>query len=1091
VTGRFALTAEQEATLEQMLRADGFDPVGPAPIPRVRDRRHLPLSFTQERLWFLAQLAPGSPAYHDHAALELIGPLQVEALERGLAEIVRRHEALRTTFRSIDGQPVQVVGEPRTMPLCVHDLRALPESRRIAEARRVAVVEARRPFDLEQGPLLRWSLLRLGAGEHVLLLAAHHLVSDGWSMGIFLRELAALYAAFIEGRPSPLPDVPIQYGDFAAWQRRELGEPELRRLLAYWRQELQGAVGSPSLTADLPAPEGSLDRGRTCCVELPGGLVAALRELSRREGATPFMTLLAAYQATLARCGGQGRVLVGSPVAGRSRMELDGLIGCFVNTIVLGADLTGDPSFRSLLAQVRERCRSAYAHQDLPFERLVEDLHPDRGAERTPLFQTVFVLHDVALADVRFPGLRIAPLAVDAGTARFDLSTAVTDVDGRLECRLTYRADLFERATIERLADRYRRLLESVIADPDRRLSSAPLLDEAERRRLLAQAEGPSGDFRLHRCVHTLFEEQVARTPDRTALVCGERAVTYRELDALTNGVAARLRALGIGPEARVAICMERSVELVSAILGVLKAGGAYVPLDPGHPDRRLGLLVRDSGAQALVADRSNCSRFRDEPLATVVLDASPQVAAPADPSRVEGRPANLAYVIYTSGSTGQPKGVMVAHRSVVNLVAALADAAYPKGEEALRIGLNGPFSFDTSVKQWTQLLRGHTVHVLPDEVRRDARQLVAYVRRHRLDVLDCTPSQLRTLLDVGLLDPAEHAPTRLLVGGESIDADLWHRIARAGGERVRNVYGPTECTVDATAFPVIGERPVIGRPLANVSALVLDAGLDLAPAGVPGELCIAGEGVARGYLGLPGLTAARFVPDPFAARPGGRLYRTGDRARWLQDGTIEFLGRVDAQLKVRGVRIEPGEIEAALARHPLVRHAVVVARPDVNGGRLVAHLAAAGPISTGELRTFARGLLPEPMVPTDFVTHEALPLTAHGKVNRRALAAIAPSPARLTPPRTAVEDTLAAIWAEVLDVDGVGIHDAFFDLGGHSLLATRALARVNDAFGVDLPLRTLFDAPTVAGFAAVVESARHSPVHAVHIRADVEEVEL
>jgi amino acid adenylation domain-containing protein len=1090
VSPRFELTEAQQASLERQLRAEGFDLAVDAPIPRTLDGGPAPLSYAQERLWFLEQLAPGNPAYHDHAALRLRGRLQVPALRRALAEIVRRHEALRTTFAVTEGRPVQVV-TPATPELMVMDLPDRPATAQAAEVRRLAVEQARQPFDLRHGPLLRSTLLRLSPREHVLLLAAHHIVSDGWSMALFLGELGALYEAFSAGRPSPLDPLPLQYSDVARWQRRGSQDAELSRQLAWWRRELEGAPEALALPTDRPRTAAPGFDGATCRLALSERLTADLRALARSEGATLFMVLLAGFQLLLARWVNQEQVLVGSPVAGRSRSELEGLIGCFVNTLVLRADLKGDPSFRDLLGQVRERCLGAYAHQDLPFNRLVEELRPSRSLHGTPLFQVMFVLHSLPLPEVKLPQLEVTLLPFDVGVAPFDLSLALSEVQDGLDGGVTYRTDLFERATIERLAARFQVLLEGIVAGSDRRVSELPFLTEAEDRQLL-EWNRTDADVPRQGRVDESFAEQAARTPEADAVVHGERRLSYRELDRRSDRLARRLRGLGLGPEKLAGVYLRRSPELVVAQLAVLKAGGAYVPLDPEHPPERLALMLEDCQAPMLLTESALAGNLPGYNGQLIDLDRDwPEIEpeAPGKPPAAGGS-GDLAYLIFTSGSTGRPKGVMVEHRSLINLVA-WHNRSYRLGPGD-RVAQLAGISFDASVwETWPALLSGAALHLAPEEVQSDPRGLVSWLEREVVTVA-FVPTPLWELA-AELRWPSGRAPRVVLTGGDRL-----HEAPPPGLPRLVNHYGPTESTVVATSVeirPGGTGPPPIGRPIQSTKAYVLGRQGELLSLGTLGELYIGGSGLARGYWRRPGLTAERFLPSPFA--PGERLYRTGDLVRWRQDGNLEFVGRLDAQVKIRGQRVEPGEIEAVLAQHPAVAGAAVVAQPSTAGEpRLVAYVAAPDTRpGVEDLRRFVQARLPRHMVPAAFAMLDALPCTANGKVDRSALAGVPLSVSDDaeggTPPRTPTEAMLAMIWVELLGAESVGIHQTFFDLGGHSLLATQALARVTEAFRVELPLRAFLEAPTIADLAAAVDSAAASGTGRPSIVDDLVEVEL
>ncbi len=1056
-------------------RAGGGGRGGKAPplVPVPRDGP-LPLSFAQQRLWFVDRLQPGSAAYNMPYPLRLRGALDVRALERSLAEVVRRHEALRTVFATADGEPVQTVREAAPPAVPSVDLRGLPDGPRAEEVRRLAAAEALRPFDLAAGPLLRTTLVRLREEEWALLFTLHHVVSDGWSMGVLTREVSEAYTALSEGREPVLPSLPVQYADFAAWQRAWLSGDVLEAQLAYWRGRLSGAPPVLELPLDRPRPTARGDRGDVHAFALSAETSRALRSLARREGATLFMTLLAGWQLLLSRYSGQEDVSVGTPIAGRTRLETEPLIGLFVNTLVLRTELAGDPSFRELLGRVRETTLGAYQHQEIPFERLVEELAPERSLAHTPLFQAMFSLRNLERSELAMGPLRVEPLEGGAPSARFDLSLSMGEGEERLEGSLLYRTDLFDSATIGRMTAHLSTLLDALAADPARSAGDAAMLSAAERAQLLGEWSAAPAPLPDDLCLHEAFALQAARTPDHPAVVAGGETLTFAGLDARANRLAHLLRARGVGPEHRVGLCAERSVETLVGILGVLKAGGAYVPLDPAHPAERLRFLLADAGVRVLLTRERLLAGLPADAAEVVLLDGEEVERHPATAPESGAVPGNAAYVVYTSGSTGTPKGVVVAHRSVLNLRAALDRAVY--GGRRARVSMNGPVTFDTSVKQWIQLLGGSTLYVVPEEVRYDAAALAEYLRATGVEVFDCTPAQLRLLASEGLLDRLGATPTDVLVAGEAIDPALWATLSALAERRFHNLYGPTECTVDASLCRV-GETgaPSIGRPVSNARTYVLDAGLRPVPAGVAGELFVGGAGVARGYLGRPGLTAERFVPDPFSGEPGARMYRTGDRARWTAEGMLEYLGRADFQVKLRGYRIEPGEVEAVLREADGVADAVVLLREDAPGeARLVAYVVPAegAAVPVAGLRERVAGRLPAYMAPGAYVVLEALPLTRNGKLDRRAL----PVPgtdgaAPWLAPRTPTEEVLAGIFAEVLGAERVGAGDGFFELGGHSLLATRVVSRVRGALGVELPLRAVFEAPTVAGLAGRVDA--------------------
>ncbi|MET0397696.1 MAG: amino acid adenylation domain-containing protein, partial [Longimicrobiaceae bacterium] len=1068
------LSPDRRAMLQKLLLQRAGAKADPRQVrPREGDGP-APLSFSQQRLWFLDQLEPGSAAYNLPLLLRLRGPLDERALGRALAGTVRRHESLRTRFPLVDGEPVQQVDPAGPVPLPRVELGALAPADREREALRLAAAESRRPFDLARGPVLRAALARLGADDRVLLLNLHHVVSDGWSMGILTRELSALYAAFAEGRPSPLAEPELQYADYAVWQRSAVSAEALDGQLAWWKERLAGAPPLLELPTDLPRGPAAGAPADSLPLEVPAATAEGLRRLAREEEATPFMVLLAAWQLLLSRYAGQDDVVVGSPIAGRTRVELEGLIGFFANTLALRTDLSGDPTFRELVGRVRGSLLAAYAHQDVPFERLVEELRVERSLTHAPLFQAMFAMQDADPADaaLRLGAAVAEPLEPAGAAAKFDLTLSLSGGGGALGGGLTFRADLWERATAARMLEHLGALLAQAAADPGRRISHMQLAGPAEREQVVRGWNRTARDHPAGCLVHGMVAAQAARTPDAVAVVHGARSLTYAELIGAANRLAHALRRRGVGPEVRVGVCLERTPEMLVALLGVLGAGGAYVPLDPAHPADRLAWVLEDAGARVLLTQERWAERFAGFAGAALRLDADRAGLEREPPEAPESgaAPENLAYVVYTSGSTGRPKGVGVEHRSVAALLHWLAGEVRP--EERAVVLASTSLAFDVSVAEIFDTLCGGGRLVLVDS----ALDLPAAARTDDVRLAYMVPGAAAELLHAGAIPPGLRA---LALAGEALPAALARGLYEAGVGRVVNLYGPTEATVYATSSVVEpgAARVAIGRPAANARAYVLDARLEPAPIGLAGELYLAGRGVARGYPGRPGLTAERFLPDAFAEEPGARMYRTGDRVRWLATGELEYLGRMDQQVKVRGFRIEPGEVEAALLAHPALREAVVVAREDRPGDRrLVAYLVAAGGPAppAAELRELLRRRLPEYMVPSAFVALDALPLTASGKTDRRALPAPETGGAEEhTPPRTPTEEMVAGIFAEVLGVGRVGAHDGFFELGGHSLLATRALARLRPALGVEVPLRAVFEAQTVAGLAARVDAER------------------
>jgi amino acid adenylation domain-containing protein len=1033
-------------------------------------------------LWFLHQLEPDSPAYNQPKALRLSGALRIDLVQRALTALVDRHEVLRTTFTAVDGSPVQVVRATRPVELPLSDLSGVPIAEREAELQRRILAISRRPFDLARDPMLRAALLRLDAEEHLLLLVTHHIASDAWSKTVLYQDLAAFYEALAAGKPAVLPALPIQYADFACWQRQRLQGEALQSQLAYWKQQLRDAPPLLELPRDRPRPAVQGDRGAREPVTLSAALSQALGALSQREGTTLFMTLLAGFYALLHRYTGQDDLVIGSPVAGRSRVETERLIGFFLNTLVLRLRVAGNPSFRELLQNVRRVTLEAYTHQGLPFEMLVDEMQPERHRSRSPLHQVIFTLRNTPTALPEISGLKIREVDIDGRTAKYDLALLLMEEAGRLQGWLEYNTDLFEVATIRRLLGHYQTLLEGIVADPDRRLANLPLLTDAERQQLLIDWNRTKADYPKEACIHHLLEAQVECTPEAVAVVFAEQQLNYRELNTRANQLAHYLRGLGVGPETRVGLCLERSVEMVVGLLGILKAGAAYVPLDPHSPKERLAFLLGDSQAAVLLTQQRLLANLPTPQTPVVCLDTGWDLVSrhsAANPL-ADVSAQNLAYVIYTSGSTGTPKGVLVSHANLVHSTA----ARWIYYRDPVRSFLLLPsFAFDCSVAGifWTLTQGG--VLVLPASASSvDVPQLCSLIRAHRISHVLTIPSLYAAMLQEGRTEALPSLRT-VIVAGESCPLGLVeeHR-RRLGHASLFNEYGPTEGTVWSTVYHCDSHSPEtsvpIGRPIANVEIYLLDEHLQPVPVGVPAELYIGGDGVACGYLNRPELTAERFIAHPFSAEPGARLYKTGDLVRWLPDGNLEFLGRLDQQVKLRGFRIELAEIEATLMQHPQVREAGVLLREDRPGDpRLVAYLvpAAEARLTGDEVRRFLGQKLPEYMVPAAVVFLPGLPQTSNGKLDRRALPAPQPERPALDAseprPRTPVEERLAALWAEVLGLEQVGLHDNFFALGGYSLLATRVTSRVRQAFGVELSVRALFEAPTVAGLAvAVVE---------------------
>ncbi|MEO6191373.1 MAG: amino acid adenylation domain-containing protein, partial [Thermoanaerobaculia bacterium] len=1092
--------AELAHAIEAALAAGA--PAADGPIPRVGRDGSLLLSFAQERLWFLDRLQPGETVYNLPLALRLRGELDAAALAAAFGEIVRRHEVLRTVFAERDGEPVQVVQPAAPWALPAVDLAGLPAAAREREAAWLAG-QAARPFDLARGPLLRTTLLRLGKREHGLLLDLHHIVSDGWSAGVLVREIGALYAAALEGRRSPLPELPIQYADFALWQRRWLAGEALDRHVDYWRQRLRGLPAEIELPADRPRPAVPSHRGAEHRFGLDGRAAAALAALARREGATPFMVLAASMLALLSRLSGRRDLAIGMPIANRNRAETEGLIGFFVNTLVLRADLAAAPGFLDLLRQVRETTLGAYAHQDLPFEKVIDELQPERDPARTPFFQVMFALQNAPLPAADLPGLTLAAEEPPSRNAKFDLTFALvhnqTDAEAGLSAAIEYATDLFDPPTIVRFAGQWRELLAAAVERPDTALVALPLLAAGQRHQVLQEWNDTDRAWGDDPALHQLFERQADLRPEAPAGICQGETVTYGELEARANRLAHRLRALGVRRGEPVGLWMERSLDLLAAVLGILKAGGLYVPLDAAWPAERVESILAGTGTRVLVAGPALLPAVPDwaerlPALAHVVVPGEPaEIPFPATRPVAAGGADDPAYLIHTSGSTGAPKGIVVRHRSAANTLR--------WNNETLGIGPGdrhlfvNSICFDLSIYDLLGMLgAGAAVRVATEEELRDPERLARVLREEGITTWSSAPAALLQL--VPFFPPAGEGGDlrRVLLAGDWIPLALPDQIRESfPGARIANFGGATETSVWSNWYPIGEVDPdwagiPYGRPIANARYYILDAGLAPCPPGVPGDNYIGGGCPALGYAGQPALTAERFVPDPFSPLPGARMYATGDRARFGPDGTMEFLGRVDFQVKVRGYRIELGEIESALLRHPRVREAVALAREDVEGEkRLVAYVVppAGGPAPVpAELRESLQRVLPEYMVPWSFVILDRLPVTANGKLDRHAL----PSPREAAAlaagagadaegeayvaPRSELERAIAEVWREVLQLERVGVHDNFFESGGSSLLIVKLHGRLHEALGREIPVMELFRHTTIDALARKLSEA-------------------
>ena len=1052
-----------------------------------------PLSFAQQRLWFLHQLEPDNTAYNMPAATRLTGKLNIDALEQSLTEIISRHEVMRTIFGMEDDEPVQIILPAQPVRIPVVDLTHLSASEREAEATRLATVEAQQPFDLSCGPLIRFSLLRLGAEEHTLLLTMHHIIFDGWSIGVLIDELTALYRAYNSGQDSPLAALPVQYADYAIWQREWLQGEVLEEQLSYWRKQLAEAPEALNLPTDKPRPAVQTINGASSLFQLSAAQVASLKALAQEEGATLYMVLLAAFQVLLSRYTGQTDVTVGAVVANRNRAEIEGLMGFFVNMLVMRGDLSSDPNFREYLGRVREVALEAYAHQDVPFEVLVESLQVGRHLDRTPLFQVAFVLQNMPTAELELAALKLKRVDVDAERAQFDLTLSLSETDdGAITGALNYNTDLFYASTIERMQEHFRNLLEAVTTRPEANVSALTFLSAAEREDLLVARNRTARAYPLDAPLHTLFEAQAERTPHHIALISESGSLSYAELNSRANQLAHLLRSRGVGAEHLVAVCLHRSFDMVVALLAILKAGAAYVPLDSDYPQHRLDYMCADARPTLVLTEESLLGRLPETVAQTLCLDTETEFVAQQSTDNLPCliNSENLVYVMYTSGSTGQPKGSMLSHRGIVNCISWMQETYQLNPDD--RFLFKTSLNFDPSVWEiFWPLCVGAQVVVAEADRQADPAYLVECIREQDVTSVYFVPSMLKAFVEE---DGAGNCRTvrRIICGGESLSVDAMTECMRAlPSAELHHSYGPTETSIAATEWTCDETEArrlgvvAMGAAIGNTQAYVLDAMGQPVPAGVTGELYLGGEGLGRGYWHRPDLTAQRFVPDSFSGIGGARLYRTGDLARFLEGGVLQFLGRTDHQVKVRGYRIELGEIEAALLQHEQVREAVVVVSAEEGSKHrlmayLVMHEPAAGQQEVGarELRTWMKERLPDYMTPQGFVLLPHLPLTANGKVDRKALPAWQEDESasrEVREPQSVTEKAVARMWREVLGVERVSMRDNFFEAGGHSLLATRMMSQVRKRFGVEVSLRSFFEGATVEGLAQLIELAQET----------------
>ncbi|KYC36605.1 non-ribosomal peptide synthetase [Scytonema hofmannii PCC 7110] len=1038
-----------------------------------------PLSFAQQRLWFINQLTSNTPVYNIPIFINLTGHINVDVLEQSLNEIVRRHDILRTNFVVSEGKPVQVIQPAADLTLTIKDLREFSESERTKEVQRLSTLIAQQSFDLSSEPLWCAKLLRLAEQEYRLLLTLHHIIADGWSMGVLIKELAVLYEAFLKGKPSPLPELPIQYVDFAYWQQQWLKKQRSQSLLEYWKQQLGGDLPILNLPTDSPRSPVQTFNGAQAKLVLSQTLTKALKKLSHQEGVTLFMTLLAAFKTLLYRYTGQTDLLVGSPIASRNRAEIESLIGFFVNVLVLRTKLDGKLSFRDLLFQVKSTALEAYVHQDLPFEKLVEELQPERDLSYNPLFQVMFVLQNMPLPTPKLSNISIIGQESYSGTAKFDLTLFMEDSEQGLVATAEYNTDLFNADTITRMLGHFQTMLEGIIANPDNAIVDLPLLTASEKHQLIVDWNDTLTDYPYNQCIHHLFKQQVERTPNAIAVVFENQQLTYRELNNQANRVAHYLQKLGVIPEVLVGICMERSLSMVVGLLGILKAGGAYVPLDPAHPKERLAFILEDTQSPVLLTQQRLIEKLPTDSTKVVCLDSDwEEIARECSQNPVcEINSANLAYVIYTSGSTGKPKGTLIPHKGLLNYLTWCTQAYTVELGKGTTV--HSSLAFDLTITGlFSPLLVGRQVKLIAEN--QGIESLSHTLRQEsNLSLVKITPAEL--LLLSGQLSSNEVAGiTRaFIVGGENLlteSTTFWQEYAP--DTMLVNEYGPTETVVGCCIYRVPqveleSSSVPIGLPIANTQLHVLDQYHQLVPIGVPGELHIGGVSLARGYLNRPELTALKFIPNPFSNEPGARLYKTGDLARYRADGNLEFLGRIDHQVKVRGYRVELGEIEGLLGQHPEVQEAVVLMREDLPGNqRLVAYFVAntETALTTSDLRNFLKEQLPEYMVPSVFVQLKTLPLTTNGKIDRRVL----PVPDGDRPeleevyvaPRSEMERAIARVWQEVLHLEKVGVNDNFFDLGGHSLLIVQVHSKLQQNLHRNLSIVEIFQNPTIKSLA-------------------------
>ena len=1067
------LSPAKRAFLLKKLAQQAQDSVDVSLITPQRQTGPVALSFAQQQLFFLYLLDPTNPAYNLAIALRFTGTLDVSALVESIQAIVQRHEVLRTTITVISGEPVQHISPE------LHVTPKMIDARTYSEAERGQVVETElaTSFDLTHGPLIQATILHVAEQEHVLLLSMHHIVSDGWSIGILTHEITTLYESFEAGKPSPLPALPIQYADYVRWQRQWLQGEVREKQLMYWREQLAGVPTLLALPTDHPRPASQRYLGDIVTFQLSHKMRTSLQQLSKAEDVTLFMTLLTAFQVLIAFYSGSDDFLIGTPVANRTSVETEGLVGCFVNTLVLRSNLAGNPSFRQLLVRTREVCLGAYAHQAFPFEMLVEALQPERNASYNPLFQVMFALQNAPKTTIELSGLRVDTVEELGQTSKFDLTLSMTEIDEGIEGVLEYNSDLFERVTIERFHDHFLTLLQSIIETPKQCVFDLQILTPQEKYYLLHELNPSSlleeGSNPSTLCLHQFFEAQAQRTPEAVALYDGEETLSYRDLNRQAQVLSFQLRELGVGPEMLVGLCMRRSTQLVVGLLAILKAGGAYVPLDPTYPEERLAFILNDTQASILLTQSSLRERLPDYQGTVILLDSALlDDDGEASEFLERATTGNLSYVIYTSGSTGRPKGVAITHGSAAQLVA-WAQKVYAR-EELSGVLASTSICFDLSIFEiFVPLSVGGSCILVEN-----ALQLSSQTAMNTITLVNTVPSVAREVLRTGGFPSSVQT---INLAGEALSLKLVQDLyAHTQVRRIFNLYGPSEDTTYSTSTllsSTTSDVPSIGRPLESTRVYLLDERLCLVPPGMPGEIYIGGAGLARGYLNRPDLSAERFIPDTFSGEPGARLYKTGDLARYLVDGRLDFLGRIDHQIKLRGFRIELGEIEAVLSHHPEVRESIVTVHYDANDvAYLIAYVISLQAIKSDDLRLYAQEQLPAYMVPSTFFVLTSFPLTANGKVDRKALWSMSRrdegSVRKIVGPRDLIELRLIQLWEQVLQRKSIGVQDNFFELGGHSLLAIQLVAQMQQQFATNIALSVLIQQGTIEHIAHLIRTA-------------------